>query len=134
MRARYIQIEILMCLLDCNLHTISEIRNETGYSVSTIRRHIQDLSIYRLKLNKGEKTQYYVENSNVAIISREIFDRAQELLKLRKNEEHKVQPKGKAYRRTTLPLQRTRKNVYNHPYKCGILRSVRSSALNMVLT
>jgi predicted DNA-binding transcriptional regulator YafY len=56
MRARYIQIEILMCLLDCNLHTISEIRNETGYSVSTIRRHIQDLSIYLpIEIHRGSR-------------------------------------------------------------------------------
>lgn len=52
------------------------------------KKYTTDTLPYRLKLNKGEKTQYYVENSNVAIISREIFDRAQELLKLRKNEEH----------------------------------------------
>lgn len=41
---------------------------------------------YRRRQNKGEYTQYYVENSNIPIISKEVFERVQELLKFKKNE------------------------------------------------
>ena len=48
------QIEILLCLFDCKCHTISEIRNKTGYGESTIRRHLQELSIYLpIEIYKG---------------------------------------------------------------------------------
>ena len=56
MRTRYTQIEILLCLLDCKTHTVSEIRNKTGYGESTIRRHIQDLSIFLpIEIYKGSQ-------------------------------------------------------------------------------
>ena len=56
MRTRFTQIEILMCLFDCKTHTVSEIRNKTGYGESTIRRHIQDLSILLpIEIYKGSK-------------------------------------------------------------------------------
>lgn len=38
------------------------------------------------KRNKREKTQYYVENANPQIVSREIYDTAQRLLNSRKSE------------------------------------------------
>lgn len=40
----------------------------------------------RQKRNKREKKQYYVENANPAIVDREVYDRAQELLKSRKKD------------------------------------------------
>lgn len=48
---------------------------------------------YKTHINKGEKQQYYVENANPPIISKEIFNAAQELSKKRvcrkrKNEKH----------------------------------------------
>ena len=52
------------------------------------KKYTTDTLPYRLKLNKGEKTQYYVENSHVPIIDKKTFEKAQELLKTRKNEEH----------------------------------------------
>lgn len=56
MRTRYTQIEILLCLFDCKCHTISEIRNKTGYGESTIRRHLQELSIYLpIEIYKGSR-------------------------------------------------------------------------------
>lgn len=56
MRTRYTQIEILFCLFDCKNHTISEIQNKTGYGESTIRRHIQELSIYLpIEVYKGSR-------------------------------------------------------------------------------
>lgn len=56
MRTRYTQIEILLCLFDCKSHTISEIQNKTGYGESTIRRHIQELSIYLpIEIYKGSR-------------------------------------------------------------------------------
>ena len=45
MRNTYIQVEILLCLLDCQRHTLLEIQNKIGYGKETIRRHVQDLSI-----------------------------------------------------------------------------------------
>ena len=38
---------------------------------------------FKIKYNHGEKPQYYVENSNIPLISRETFRAAQELLKSR---------------------------------------------------
>ena len=52
------------------------------------KKYTTDTLPYRLKLNKGEKTQYYVENSHAPIIDKITFEKAQELLKTRKNEEH----------------------------------------------
>ena len=40
---------------------------------------------FRKKRNKGELPKYYVENSNPPIVSREIYQAAQELQKARKN-------------------------------------------------
>ena len=51
------------------------------------KKYTTDTLPYRLKLNKGEKTQYYVENSNIPIIERKTFEKVQQLLKMRKNEE-----------------------------------------------
>ena len=46
MKNRYIQMEILLCILDCKIHTLNEIKNKTGYSKETIRQHIQILSMF----------------------------------------------------------------------------------------
>ena len=48
MRNTYIQVEILLCLLDCQRHTLLEIQNKIGYGKETIRRHVQNLSILLL--------------------------------------------------------------------------------------
>lgn len=47
------------------------------------KKYTTDTLPYRKRPNKGQKPQYYVENSHVAIISREIFEKAQGLLKVR---------------------------------------------------
>ena len=46
MRNTYIQVEILLCLLDCQRHTLLEIQNKIGCGKETIRRHVQNLSIF----------------------------------------------------------------------------------------
>ena len=46
MKNRYIQMEILLCLLDCQRHTLNEIKNKTGYSKETIRQHVQIISMF----------------------------------------------------------------------------------------
>jgi len=57
MRTRYTQMEILMCLFDCKRHTISELQSKTGYSGSTIRRHLQELAIFLpIEIYRGSKT------------------------------------------------------------------------------
>lgn len=40
---------------------------------------------YRQKRNKGERTQYYVENSNPAIVSQEVYEKVQELISSKRN-------------------------------------------------
>ena len=40
---------------------------------------------YRQKRNKGERTQYYVENSNPAIVSQEVYEKVQELIRSKRN-------------------------------------------------
>lgn len=42
---------------------------------------------YKQRLNKGEKEMYYVENYNPPIISRDIFDKVQELIKDKQNQQ-----------------------------------------------
>lgn len=49
------------------------------------KKFTTDTLPYRKKYNKGEKPQYYVENSNPAIISKETYNAAQNLLKSRQN-------------------------------------------------
>lgn len=49
------------------------------------KKYTTDTLPYRKKYNKGEKPQYYVENSNPAIISKETYNAAQNLLKSRQN-------------------------------------------------
>ena len=46
MKNRYIQMEILLCILDCKVHTLNEIKNKTGYAKETIRQHIHILSMF----------------------------------------------------------------------------------------
>ena len=41
---------------------------------------------YRRVINHGQQPRYYVENSNPAIVSKEVFDAVQALLKTRRNE------------------------------------------------
>ena len=43
------------------------------------KEYTTDTLLFRKKCNHGEKIQYYVENSNPAIISREVFQAAQKL-------------------------------------------------------
>lgn len=50
------------------------------------KKYTPDTLPFRQKINKGEKPQYYVENSNPAIVSKETFDKVQEVLKSRQNE------------------------------------------------
>ena len=66
-------------------------RSRTVNYILTNERYIGDALLqkkyrtetlpHRLKLNKGEKPMYYVENSNPPIISREVFNTAMELRK-----------------------------------------------------
>lgn len=66
-------------------------RSRTVNYILTNERYIGDALLqkkyrtetlpHRLKLNKGEKPMYYVENSNPPIISREVFNAAMELRK-----------------------------------------------------
>ena len=47
---------------------------------------------FRRVVNEGQQPRYYVENSNPAIVSREVFDTVQGLLKTRKNENCRRNP------------------------------------------
>ena len=52
------------------------------------KKFTTDTLPFRKKKNRGEKTQYYVENSNPPIVSKEVYQAAQELQKSR-NVSHK---------------------------------------------
>ena len=49
------------------------------------KRYTSTTLPYRLLYNHGEKEQYYVENSNDAIVTREDFQAVQSLIEQRKN-------------------------------------------------
>jgi hypothetical protein len=48
------------------------------------KKYRTDTLPFRLRVNKGEKPMYYVENSNVPIVSKETFEAVQELIKSRR--------------------------------------------------
>ena len=56
------------------------------------KRFTTDTLPYRRVINEGQKPRYYVENSNPAIVSKEVFDTVQELLKARRNENCRRNP------------------------------------------
>ena len=47
------------------------------------KNYTTDTVPFRKRLNKGQKPQYYVENANPAIISKELFEAAQQFSKKR---------------------------------------------------
>ena len=63
--------------------TVAYILNNERYMGDALlqKKYTTDTLPFKLKLNKGEKAQYYVENCNPAIISKEQFYAAQELIK-----------------------------------------------------
>ncbi|MCR5528689.1 MAG: recombinase family protein [Saccharofermentans sp.] len=63
--------------------TIAYILNNERYmgDARLQKKYTTDTFPFKLKLNKGEKGQYYVENSNPAIISKEEFQAVQRLIK-----------------------------------------------------
>ncbi len=56
------------------------------------KRYTTDTLPFIQKVNHGERPQYYVENANPAIVSREVFGKVQELMKQR--ESHPGSQKG----------------------------------------
>lgn len=65
--------------------TIHYILNNERYKGDALlqKRYTTDTLPFRQVINHGEKTMYYVENANPAIVSREMYDAAQELQKKR---------------------------------------------------
>lgn len=57
------------------------------------KRYTTDTLPFQKKINRGQKKQYYAEDTHDPIISREVFRKAQELLK-RKSERHGHQNNG----------------------------------------
>ena len=57
------------------------------------KRYTTDTLPFQKKINRGQKKQYYAEDTHEPIISREVFRKAQELLK-RKSERHGHQNNG----------------------------------------
>lgn len=51
-----------------------------------------------MRKNRGERTQWYVENSNPAIISREVFYRVREEMARRASKRKALQRHGKTER------------------------------------
>lgn len=71
-------------------NTVNYVINNERYMGDALlqKKYTTDTLPFRKKRNRGEKPQYYVENSNPPIVSREIFQAAQELQKSR-NISHK---------------------------------------------
>lgn len=73
--------------------TVDYILNNERYMGDCLlqKSYMSDTLPFRKVRNRGEKTQYYVENSNPPIVNREIFLAVRTLLESRKREYH---PKG----------------------------------------
>ncbi len=67
------------------IYNISYILSNERYMGDALlqKTYVTETLPYRKKRNQGEKTKFYVENSNPPIISREIFEAAQRLQKTR---------------------------------------------------
>ena len=78
-------------------HTIKYILTNERYMGDALlqKKYYTETLPHRLMTNKGEKPQYYVENSNEPIVSRETFQAVQDLLRFKG---------GEAYSRTVYPL------------------------------
>lgn len=78
-------------------HTIRYILTNERYMGDALlqKKYYTETLPHRLLTNKGEKPQYYVENSNEPIVSRETFQAVQDLLMCKG---------GEAYSRTIYPL------------------------------
>lgn len=70
--------------------TVRYILNNERYIGDALlqKKYTTDTLPFKQKLNHGERTQYYVENANPPIISKEIFERVQALQKARKQCPH----------------------------------------------
>lgn len=73
-----------------HLFTIDYILNNERYMGDALlqKSYTTEILPFRKKRNRGEMTQYYVENSNPAIISRETYQAAQELQKSKAKGNH----------------------------------------------
>ncbi|WP_322173194.1 recombinase family protein [Acutalibacter caecimuris] len=73
-------------------HTIDYVLNNERYMGDALlqKKFTTDTLPFRQVRNCGEKPQYYVENSNPPIISKEIYYAAQRLQKVRSNADRKV--------------------------------------------
>lgn len=73
-----------------HLFTIDYILNNERYMGDALlqKSYTTETLPFRKKRNHGEMTQYYVENSNPAIVSREIYQAAQELQKSKSKGNH----------------------------------------------
>lgn len=69
-----------------SLHTIKYILSNERYIGDALlqKEYTTDTLPFKRKINHGEQTQYYVENANPAIISKDTFFKVQELLKQKK--------------------------------------------------
>ena len=65
------------------------LRNERYMGDALLQKTFTSTTLpFRKLMNKGQKPQYYVENSNPPIVSRDVFYAAQELLNKRKRPNH----------------------------------------------
>ena len=83
--ARILNEETVLSL-DWKCNTIDYILQNERYAGNALlqKRYTTDTIPFRLKKNRGERTQYFVEGINEAIVSQEIFDKAQALRRERR--------------------------------------------------
>jgi len=88
--------------------TVRYILNNERYIGDALlqKKYTTDTLPFKQKLNHGERTQYYVENANPPIISKEVFERVQALQKARKqcpHEKTRSKVKGTPRQALTVP-------------------------------
>ncbi len=63
-------------------------------SIKTQKKYTVDFLTKKQKVNEGEVSQYYVENSHPAIISSDVFDMVQQEMKRRKTMKNRYSGSG----------------------------------------
>jgi len=96
------------------------IKNERYKGDALLQKTYTEDFPFKSRTNHGEKDMYYVKNSNPAIVTAEIFEKANELLKAQ----------GKRYRPSTTPREHTlSKMIYCE--ECGTMFRKKSGEVNV---
>lgn len=115
--ARILNEETVLSL-DWKCNTIDYILQNERYAGNALlqKRYTTDTIPFRLKKNRGERTQYFVEGINEAIVSQEIFDKAQALRRERRVAQGQMHNKVSQHMRCSCGSPIRAKQVRNRWY------------------